>query len=142
MAENTKNKPARPRGPFAHLDLDQREYLAGLDDETIACKGGGPHPFPKLIPNKPLPKGTAVRPVKDGCFQITETCPVCGRKRKKTTAPRGFLGAGTRGHYSGGQEGYIAKGLGLTHADHANELGRRLQETIQTAGKAAKQAES
>lgn len=64
-------------------------YLADMDDEQLACRAGR-HSWPILIPGRKIPRGIrATLNAHDGSYQITETCPVCGETRTKTTLPRG-----------------------------------------------------
>lgn len=127
----------------AGLDEEQRSYLTSLDSTTITCKADKRHDFGKLVPGKPPPRGFRSERLNGelaGCYEITETCRICGRRRRTLTAPGGYLGAGAkRLGYLGGQEGYIATGLGLTTADYKNEHGLRYAETVvEAAQRAAK----
>lgn len=59
-----------------------------LSNEQLACRAGR-HPWPVLIPGLPIPDGIRPTPNHDGSFQITETCPICGSTRTRTTLPKG-----------------------------------------------------
>lgn len=110
-----------------------QEHLDTLDDEWVSCKGDR-HDFPKLRVG-PLPKGVTSRPVKNGVSQLTYVCPDCGTVRTRTTLRGGIIDRSVKYSYQH-PEGYLApKGAGLTKADYANELGRRVAPYIRAAAK-------
>jgi hypothetical protein len=109
-------------------DPDGAEWLHGLDDRIIACRGDH-HDWPVLRPGK-LPRGIKAMPQSDGGYQLTITCRGCGRQRTRTTLPGGLLERGARYGYKD-PKGYKApRGLGLTRQDYVDELWRRIVETL------------
>ena len=110
-----------------------QEHLDTLDDEWMSCKGDR-HDFPKLRVG-PLPPGVTSRPVKNGVSQLTYICPDCGTVRTRTTLRGGIIDRSVKYSYKH-PEGYLApKGAGLTKADYANELGRRVAPYVRAAAK-------
>jgi len=108
-----------------------QDHLDALDDDWASCKGDR-HDFPKLRVG-PLPAGVTTRPVKDGVSQLTYVCPDCGTIR--TTLRGGIIDRSVKYNYRH-PDGYIApKGAGLTKADYANELSRRVAPYIRAAAK-------
>lgn len=104
------------------LDLEQREYLAGLDDAIVACLGDH-HPWPKLS----LRSGVNAEPQRDGAWQLTVTCPDCGRERWKIMLSDGQWDS-PRWEYRGGPK--PKPGLGLSKIYYAAEHARRLSEAL------------
>ncbi len=110
-----------------------QEHLDTLDDDWVSCKGDR-HDFPKLRVG-PLPPGMTSRPVRNGASQLTYTCPDCGTVRTRTTLRGGIIASSVKYSYKH-PEGYLApKGAGLTKADYASELGRRVAPYIRAAAK-------
>jgi len=66
----------------------EQQYLASMDDDQAVCMSQG-HSWPKIRPNKPLPKGIEAIPEKNGQFQVRETCSSCKTVRVWTTLPGG-----------------------------------------------------
>jgi len=109
------------------------EHLSTLDDDWASCKGDR-HDFPKLRVG-PLPPGVTSRPAKNGVSQLTYTCPDCGTVRTRTTLRGGIIDRSVKYNYKH-PAGYIAPpGAGLTKADYANELARRVAPYIRAAGR-------
>ncbi len=104
------------------LDLEQREYLESLDDEIVACLGDH-HPWPKLS----LRSGVNAEPQRDGAWQLTVTCPDCGRERWKIMLSDGRWEPGGW-QYRGGPK--PKAGLGLGKIYYAAEHARRLKEDL------------
>lgn len=100
------------------------DHLNALSDEFVSCKGDR-HDFPKLRVG-PLPKGVTAKPIRQGQYQLTYICPDCGTERTKTTLKGGILNSSAVYSYKH-PDGYLAPaGAGLTKADYAAELGRRV----------------
>jgi len=118
--------PATPEQRFS-------EYLAGLDDDKLACKAGT-HNIPKLKPGR-LPEGVDVRRFgSQGQFQITLACEDCGLPATLTTGNHGVLGPESRWVYDyAALPGFLApKGTGRVgrKADYRVELGQRLAADV------------
>lgn len=64
------------------------KLLARMSLEQMLCRGNY-HPWPVLEPGKRVPRGYRATVQRDGCYQITETCPRCGSMRTSTTLPGG-----------------------------------------------------
>jgi len=120
----------------------QADWLHGLDDNRIACRGDH-HDWPVLRPGRKLGRGIRAHRQVDGCYQVEVTCRNCGRVRVKTTLPGGVLD-GSKWSYRDPRGWSAPKGLGLNRGDYVAELGRRMAETLTelwAAGDAAIDAE-
>jgi hypothetical protein len=108
-----------------------QEHLDAMDDNVASCKGDR-HDFPKLRVG-PLPPGVTARPTsRQGVSQLTFTCPDCGTKRTKTTRRGGIVE--TAKYDYDYPPGYLApRGSGLTKADYAANLGKRVAPFIREA---------
>lgn len=65
-----------------------KRLLSEMPIEQLVCRGNY-HPWPILQPGKKIPKGYRAALQRDGCYQITETCPSCGSTRTSTSLPGG-----------------------------------------------------
>ena len=109
------------------------QHLTSLDDDWVSCKGDR-HDFPKLRVG-PLPDGVTSTRTRNGQSQLTYTCPDCGTVRTRTTLRGGIIDRSIKYNYQY-PAGYIApKGSGLTKADYANELARRVAPYIRAAAR-------
>jgi hypothetical protein len=80
--------------PISHKTVNQLklEFLASIPDGQLMCRATHFHPFPSLDPrDEDLPIGISALPQKDGCWQMNETCPNCGKVRWYTTLPGGWF---------------------------------------------------
>lgn len=109
-----------------------QQHLDDMDDAVASCKGDR-HDFPKLRVG-PLPRGVTASPSKrQGVYQLTFRCPDCGTKRTKTTRRGGIVQ--TAKYEYDYPDGYLApKGSGLTKADYAANLGKRIAPYVREAG--------
>jgi hypothetical protein len=100
--------------------------LSEIDDDQLACRAGR-HDWPVLKAGaKKLPKGMAASRQADGCFQITETCGNCRKKRVTTTLPGGVFDVDARRDYEDPENWVkIPRDLGLTRRDLVGENWRR-----------------
>jgi hypothetical protein len=108
------------------------EHLNTISDGIASCKGDR-HDFPKMRVG-PLPKGVTSRPVRQGVYQLTYTCPDCGTQRTRTTLRGGIL-SGAKYRYKYDDEYLAPKGAGLTKADYVAELGRRQAPYVRDAAR-------
>lgn len=126
-AQNRRAVPqAKFQGPHStNTDTAAREWLYNADDTFLLCRGD--HRFPKLRFNEPLAKGIdIVGPYRDGVYEIVQTCPDCGVKRKQLTKPRAAFDMDGGYRYSDYPEGYRApKGAKITPRQAKEEVWRR-----------------
>jgi rRNA maturation protein Nop10 len=110
------------------------QILAGMDSTQLACRGQQ-HTWPVVIPGRKLPKGWNHEPIGGGCYQITETCSVCGRQRTSVTLPHGVVDEFVERRYASGDRWVrIPRDLGLTRSALRTEIYRRvLQDEAVTA---------
>ena len=117
------------------LNAEQRAYLRHLSPRTRACKAVNRHPWPVIIPGEPIPPGVIVRRVSGG-LDITYICPNCGRMKTESTGPKCILGSGDgKPKYSGGEENYVASGLGMDRNDQRAYYFNEVAVTIRKAAK-------
>lgn len=116
---------------FKNGNNNARDYLHGLDDNVVACKGGH-HDWPHIKPGN-LPSGVKAIPHADGCYQVQETCRSCGLVRIKTTLPEGYYDNSAKYQYLDRVGYYAPPGSNLSKYDYAAELYRRLAETLRQA---------
>ena len=112
-------------------------FLQELDDNMLYCRGTGRHRYPVILPpkrGKPLrtPKGFDFAPSEEhhGCFELRETCEICGRVCVSLTEPGGFRARRRILRYED-PAGYAApKGTGkyVRNPAAGTELDRRLIE--------------
>jgi hypothetical protein len=108
-----------------------RDFLANLPDEQLGCMSQR-HPWPLIDPRKrQLPNGISARPQHDGCYQIEETCPNCGKVRWYTTLPGGVFDVNVIYRYRDPQ-GWVTKhdDVEATRRDYKAELFRRASEQL------------
>jgi hypothetical protein len=75
--------------PAPALDREATDLIASIPPDQLACRARRFHDFPILRAHRTVPKGITAVPQADGCYQIRETCRVCGLIRYKTTRPGG-----------------------------------------------------
>jgi hypothetical protein len=112
------------------------DYLHGIDDNIIACKGGH-HDWPHIRPGNKLPRNVKAVPQADGCYQLQETCRSCGLVRCKTTLPKGFYDRNAKYQYLDNVGYYAPRGADLSRADYSEELYRRIAEMLRTDNRKA-----
>jgi hypothetical protein len=89
---------AQARAPFQEHRMQtspaRRRRVAtkvnDIPDGQLACRAGR-HDWPmdRLQVGKPLPRGLEVDPAPGGCYQMTDICQRCGKRRIVTTLPQG-----------------------------------------------------
>lgn len=116
-----------PAGNSRAQDPDQ--FVTSMDDDFLSCRGDR-HNFPKFraTRNGKLPRGIKVTRQRDGCFQITSTCPDCGTERWRVTLPGGRYDASAAYRYRH-PKGYLSpRDAGLARSDFTAEILRRALE--------------
>lgn len=73
--------------------------LTDMSDEQLTCMAEG-HSFPRLRPNRPVPRGVRWYPNSDGTKHIVYVCPVCSTERTRDTAPWGIFDGDVIYHYN------------------------------------------
>lgn len=104
------------------------EWLHHTKDEYLECRGQR-HDFPKLRRRGGrMPRGIAVRPQADGCFQVVFTCPDCKTVRTLTTLPGGQFDYPAKYAYKHPPGYKTPKGSEITRRDCFMETWRRALE--------------
>jgi hypothetical protein len=113
------------------LDQEQIDYMLSLEATSTLCKGRSRHRFPVLLLDKngELPEGIDVR-VTRGIIQLVETCEICGRWVRRLCDARGVVDYSVSPQYGGGQQGYIATGLGIPRGAYTLKMADDQKELI------------
>jgi len=125
----------------------QRNYLHGLDDAVVLCKGRKRHKWPSLIPGKAVPKTVDIFREGDGTFTVVEHCETgCGRWARRWANNRGIIDYSVRPQYGGGPGGDEARflappGMGIEPGWYTDELAKR-QAMLVTSGARPRHAEA
>jgi len=107
------------------------EFLASVPDEQLMCMTQR-HPWPLIdLRKRSLPKGIGAVRQHDGCYQIRETCPNCGKTRWYTTLPGGVFDVNVQYRYDS-PPGWVVKhdDIEATRRDYKAELFRRANEML------------
>ncbi len=103
-----------------------RDFLANLPDDQLECMSQR-HVWPVIDLHKTsLPKGISAARQHDGCYQVRETCPNCGKVRWYTTLPGGVFDVNAQYRYEDPQN-WVTKhdDIEATRRDYKAELFRR-----------------
>jgi hypothetical protein len=84
-------------------DKRARDFLSRIPEDQLACRAQG-HSWPKIRPDRELPRGTSAARQRDGAFQVRETCAVCGTVRTWTTLPGGAFNMDVQYRYEHPQD--------------------------------------
>ena len=106
-------------------------FFAKVDDRQLECMTQR-HQWPVInLRNRALPKGISATRQHDGCYQIRETCPNCGKVRWYTTLPGGVFDVQVHYRYEDPQN-WTTKhdDIELTRRDYKAELFRRAAEQL------------
>jgi len=104
-----------------------RDFLGTIPDEQLACMSQR-HPWPVIdLKKKTVPKGISALPQHDGCWQIRETCPVCGKVRWYTTLKGGAFDTSVQYRYEDPPNWVVRHSeIEATRRDYKAELFRRV----------------
>lgn len=112
-------------------EQQSKAFLGTVPDDQLECMTQR-HPWPLIdLRDKRLPKGIRAVRQHDGCYQIEETCPNCGKARWYTTLPGGVFDVNVIYRYKDPQ-GWVTKhdDVEATRRDYKAELFRRAAEQL------------